>query len=100
MQYNGEMDGKQIQIEFYGIPRQRAGVAGVSLAIADGGSRLSDVLTSIGQQFPELANDCFDENRLLPQYSACINGDRFVSDPDELLQPGQALMILSADAGG
>lgn len=94
------MDGNKIQIEFYGIPRQRAGVAGMALAIAAGGIKLSEVLTNIGQEFPALANDCFDDNRLLPQYTACVNGDRFVSDPNELLQPGQALMILSADAGG
>lgn len=85
-----------ITVELFGIPRQRAGVA---VAEAQG-TRLDEVLADLARRFPHLAEACFAEGRLRSGYLANLNGSRFVSEPDTRLQPGDALLILSADAGG
>lgn len=85
-----------IQIEFFGIPRQRAGTA-VTMAQ---GATLREVLTDLAIRFPRLAEACLQEDRLKPGYIANLNGDRFIADPETPLSAGDALLILSADAGG
>lgn len=85
-----------VTIEFFGVPRSRAGVAKTT---ADGDS-LGDVLAGLLERFPRLAEACFDGDRLRPGYVANVNGERFVSDPATSLKAGDALLILSADAGG
>lgn len=85
-----------VRVELFGIPRRRAGVA-----CADAqGTRLGEVLADLACRFPNLQNACILSGRLLPGYIANLNGDRFVSDPDTPLHPGDSLLILSADAGG
>ena len=85
-----------ISVEMFGIPRQRAGV---SQALAEG-VRLSEVLANLAQRFPRLADECIADGRLQQGYLANLNGQRFVSDPATPLEPGDSLLILSADAGG
>jgi len=85
-----------ITVEFYGVPRERAGVASALAA----GASLRDVLADIGRQFPRLAESCFEGSRLGRAYAANVNGQRFVSDPETALRPGDTLLILAADAGG
>ena len=89
-----------VEIEFYGIPRERAGVARVEMPVDEETIRLGDVVLWLAQRYPQLARDCFDGRRLKPTYVANVNGDRFVGDPETPLGPGQTLLILSADAGG
>lgn len=85
-----------VTVEFFGIPRQRAGVASTMVEAGV----LEDVLKSLAEQFPRLAEACFDGGRLRSGYLANLNGARFVSDPQTGLQPGDQILILSADAGG
>jgi len=85
-----------IRVEFYGIPRERAGVAATT---ADGGS-LGELLADLGARFPRLAESCLAGNRLRPEYAANLNGARFVTSPETKLAPGDVLLVLSADAGG
>jgi molybdopterin converting factor small subunit len=85
-----------ITVELFGIPRERAGVARVE---ADG-ARLADILAELVGRFPRLADECIAGGRLQKGYLANLNGQRFVSDPATPLAPGDALLILSADAGG
>ncbi|MEX2119388.1 MAG: MoaD/ThiS family protein [Pirellulales bacterium] len=85
-----------ISVEFFGIPRERAGVAATTAE----GQRLDQVLTGLGERYPRLADACIESGRLKPGYAANLNGDRFVTDPATPLEPGDALLILSADAGG
>ena len=40
------------------------------------------------------------EGRLHPAYRVCLNGDRFVSDPETALADGDELLLLAADVGG
>jgi molybdopterin converting factor small subunit len=86
-----------ITVELFGIPRQRAGVAKTEAQ----GRRLDEVVADLGRRFPRLAQECFNESGGLKSGTlANLNGRRFVTDPSTALEPGDALLILSADAGG
>ena len=92
-----------VTIEFFGIPRQRAGTPRTTVASGS----LADVLHELAARFPEFADDCLAVTqqeasaiRLRPLYVANLGGDRFVTDPATSLSDGDCLMILSADAGG
>ena len=85
-----------IQVEFYGIPRRRAGVATTTVS----GESLGDVLRALERQLPGLQGTCIDEGKLLPGFVANLAGNNFITDPDTQLADGEALLILSADAGG
>lgn len=89
-------DEMSIRVEFYGIPRQRAGVASVEVE----GDCLGEVLREVGASLPELAGACLDGDRLQGGYLANVNGTFFTSDPATPVKPGDAVLILSADAGG
>jgi len=88
-----------IRVEFYGIPRSRAGVEFTMIAIEQDGVQLGDLLGDLSRRFPDLA-DCIEADRLKPSYRASVDGERFVSRHDELLAAGSSLLIMSADAGG
>jgi molybdopterin converting factor small subunit len=85
-----------IRVEFFGIPRERAGVA---LAEAQG-ARLGDVLLDLADQFPKWAEACLDERQLRPGFVANLAGQEFVTDAETAIADGDTLLILSADAGG
>jgi molybdopterin converting factor small subunit len=85
-----------ITVELFGIPRQRAGVERIEVE----GARLDQVLGDLLRRFPRLGDECIAGNRLQRGFLANLNGQRFVSDPATPLAPGDALLILSADAGG
>lgn len=85
-----------VTVEFYGVPRQRAGVA--ELRVVPG--TVADVLARVTQHchgLPELVNA---DGELLPHYLLSINGERFVTSLAEVLPAGSRLLLLSADAGG
>lgn len=85
-----------ITVEFYGIPRARAGTAAWQTHAAT----LEELLRAIGQQFPQLEGECVTDGRLVPGYTANLNAERFVTDPATPLRPGDSVLLLSADAGG
>jgi molybdopterin converting factor small subunit len=89
-----------IRVEFYGIPRSRTGVESAKIDIGDDGAPFSQVLAELATQFPEFAADCLCNAALRKEYTASIDGERFVNDPSELLHPGASLLIMSTDAGG
>lgn len=89
-----------IRIEFYGVVRRRAEAESVELPLSGDAMRLSDVLNQLRLRFPALAEHCVDGDRLRRGYTANLNGQRFVSDPDTFLQDGDALLLMSNDAGG
>jgi molybdopterin converting factor small subunit len=88
-----------IRVEFYGIPRSRAGVEFTMVEIAQDGIQLGDLLGNLSRRFPDLA-ECIEAGQLKPGYRASVDGDRFVSSNDETLAAGSCLLIMSADAGG
>jgi len=86
-----------VRVEFYGIPRERAGVDAIELRDPD---TLGQALGMLGARLPGLAASCFVDGRLKVGYLANLNGERFTTDPTAALRPGDAVLILSADAGG
>ena len=84
-----------MNVEFFGLPRERAGVSAVEVEA----ETLGQLLERLAAQIPPLA-EFIASNRLHPVFVANLNGDRFVSDPATPLSQSDHLLILSADAGG
>ena len=84
-----------MQVEFLGVPRQRAGVAEMVVEAAT----LGQLLETLTVRVPSLA-EVIDGDRLHPSFAANLNGDEFISDPRTPLRANDCVLILSADAGG
>ncbi len=89
-----------IRVEFYGLARQRAGIPMAEMPTATTAVPLGDVLRWVGTNFPQVAAECLEANRLQAGWMANIDGDQFVRDPQTMVQPGNCVLILAADAGG
>ena len=85
-----------VTIELYGVPRLRAGTCRVSLEA----STVSAAIDGLGLACPSLDGAVVARGRVLPAYRLSLNGERFVSDPETPLAPGDVLILLSADVGG
>lgn len=84
-----------MRVEFLGLPRERAGVAGVELH-ADTLGQLLDAIVARFPSFGELVSG----DELHRSFAANLNGDQFVRDPRTRLCESDCVLILSADAGG
>ena len=84
-----------MHVEFFGVPRERAGMSRLEIQ-AD---TLGQLLVTLEARIPSLAK-LIGVNRLHPAFVANLNGDRFVSDPRTPLGKDDCVLILSADAGG
>ena len=84
-----------MQVEFFGVPRQRAGISALDMEAAT----LGQLLRALAQEIPSL-RELITVDRLRPGFVANLNGDRFVSDPETPLGNHDSVLILSADAGG
>lgn len=85
-----------VTIEFYGIPRQRAGCAELVLEAGTVG----ELLEKIQEKCPGLKGLVSKDRRLPKEFLLSINGERFVSGLEDPLKPGERILLLSADAGG
>jgi molybdopterin converting factor small subunit len=92
----GTPEAMAIRIEFFAIPRHRAGVAEIDVEAAT----LGDALREVRRRLPQLDEVCLTDGRLGGGYLASLNGRDFVSDPSTPLADGDCLLILSSDAGG
>jgi molybdopterin converting factor small subunit len=84
-----------MHVEFFGVPRQRAGILGLELKA----ETLGQMLGALATQLPSL-REFISEDRLNSAFVANLNGDRFVHDPETRLAESDRVLILSADAGG
>jgi molybdopterin converting factor small subunit len=84
-----------MRVEFFGIPRERAGVAELELHAAT----LGELLSTLSIRFPAL-RELITTDGLCPSVVANVNGDRFVTDPETQILDDDRVLILSADAGG
>ena len=84
-----------MHVEFFGVPRERAGVAELELDART----LGELIVALGTSLPSF-REFIVSGRLHPTFAANINGDRFVSDPATPLHHDDCVLILSADAGG
>lgn len=85
-----------VTIEFFGIPRQRAGRAELAVP-AD---TVATLLECVERFCPGLHGLRQADGRLAPHYLLSIDGQEFVTDLHQKLRPGERLLLLSADAGG
>ena len=79
-----------VEVEFYGLARRRAGVAGTALTAGT----VRAALAEVAQALPGL-NDLTGKHFLVS-----MNGERFVADVEESIPNRSRLLIFSADAGG
>jgi molybdopterin converting factor small subunit len=84
-----------MHVEFFGVPRERAGVSELEVH-AD---TLGQLLGMLARRVPSLS-EIIQRDRLHPAFVANLNGDRFVTDPGTPLRADDSVLILSADAGG
>ena len=84
-----------MHVEFFGVPRQRAGISELEVK-AD---TLGQLLATLAAHIPSLG-EFIAVDRLDSTLVANLNGDRFVNDPETPLGEGDRVLILSADAGG
>jgi molybdopterin converting factor small subunit len=82
-----------VRVEFFGIPRERAGVAELEIQA----ETLGELFATLATHFPSLAE--LRQSGRSP-FLASLNGGRFVSDPDTRLSETDCVLILSAEAGG
>jgi molybdopterin converting factor small subunit len=85
-----------ITVEFYGVPRLRAGVNRVQLEAATVG----EALRALARSFPALADLVAPSASLHASCRLNLNGNRFVDDAATPLSAGDALLLMSADVGG
>jgi hypothetical protein len=83
-------------VEFFGVPRWRAGRAELRVAAGTG----AEVLARVEHACPGLAGLVRADGRLAPQYLLSLDGHRFVNDLGAAVRAGTRLLLLSADAGG
>jgi molybdopterin converting factor small subunit len=84
-----------MRVEFFGIPRERAGIAEFELQA----ETLGQLLNVLAVRLPRFS-EVVQSGRLRSPFLANLNGDRFISDPATRLSESDYVLILSADAGG
>jgi molybdopterin converting factor small subunit len=85
-----------LTVEFFGVPRQRTGCAEATIH----GDKVDQILAELEGMYPSLRGLRRPDGGLSPQYLLSLDGIRFLGDPNERLEPGSRLLLLSADAGG
>jgi molybdopterin converting factor small subunit len=89
-------DSATVFVEFFGVPRARAGRAELEVAAGP----VSDVLGRVEDACPGLKGLRRADGRLAPHYLLSLDGREFLTDMSKQLSPGDRVLILSADAGG
>jgi molybdopterin converting factor small subunit len=85
-----------VTVEFYGVPRQRAGRAELAVAART----VAELLEAVERECPGLTGLRREDGRLAGHYLLSIEGRQFVTDVRQELRPGDRVLLLSADAGG
>lgn len=88
-------DAPSVQVEFFGLARERAGVATIALRA----KCLSELLRAVERMFPRLEGQLASILSGNSSFRVSLNGERFPS-ADEALRPGAKILVLSGDAGG
>ena len=88
-------------VELYGVARLAAGTRAVPLSLPPDAT-LRDALTALARERPALVGKVMDETggRLLEGYALNVNGAEFVADLGVPVREGDAVLVLSAEAGG
>ena len=88
-------------VELYGVARLAAGTGEVALSLRPGAT-VRDALAALARERPALVGKVVDETdgRLLDGYTLNLNGAAFVADLGAPVEEGDAVLVLSAEAGG
>lgn len=86
----------QVTVEFFGIPRQRAGRARMSISA----NTIAELLCALEKSCPGLEDLRQADGQLASHYLLSLDGQRFLGDLQQELQPGDKVLLLSADVGG
>ena len=88
-------------VELFGIARLLARTSAIALALP-AGATFSDAFAALAEKLPALVGRVIsaDRTRLVDGYACNLNGLAFVRTPTAVVNPGDSLVILSADAGG
>ena len=84
-----------MHVEFFGIPRERAGLAELEI---DAGT-VGELLDALVGRFPGLS-ELMSRDGLDASVAINLNGDVFVRDLATQLAAHDRVLLLSADAGG
>lgn len=85
-----------IRVELYEGARQLAGVASLDVEAAT----LGEALSAVARRHPALEPRVIEGDRLARHWRASLNGRHWIEDPQTPLAPGDALVLVSALAGG
>ncbi len=83
-------------IELYGIARLRAGIGSIDVSA----QTLGEALERLAVIVPKLSNSVLLGDVVNPAYKISLNSERFISDPNTILESNDHLLIISADVGG
>lgn len=90
------MNQPTVIIEFYGIPRARAGRTEITVSAATAG----DALRAAAKECPGLGELIQANGKLISYFRLSLDGKSFVLDLERPIQTGDRLLLISADAGG
>lgn len=93
---NRRYDARVVVVEFFGVARLRAGIEQAHVYAHS----IGEALAEVAKQCPALNGTVVDNGRLAPGFVIAVNGLQITADPLTALRPGDALVVLSADAGG
>ncbi|MEW4490769.1 MoaD/ThiS family protein [Thalassoglobus sp. JC818] len=85
-----------VNVEFFGIPRQRTGVSTTTLQAAT----IGQLLDHLAQQYPNFRNSCMDGEQLTSDVLVSVNGRTTTRDRSFPLGDDDDVLLLSADVGG
>jgi molybdenum cofactor guanylyltransferase len=88
-----------VSIELFGAARMLAKTQTVSLSLPPGAT-LAQVYSSLADRLPVLVGRVINSEGLISGYACNINGLDFVRAPSAIVNSGDKILILSADAGG
>jgi molybdopterin converting factor small subunit len=84
-----------VTVEFFGVPRERAGRAQLAIRART----VREALDAVELVCPGIRG-LHGRSKLNSQYLLSLGGDRFITNLSEILPNGARLLILGADAGG
>ncbi len=85
-----------VTFEFFGLARRRSGCDTLQVEARSVGAALE----ALEKTCPGLSGSVLEGGRISPHYRLSLNAREFVTDPDRLLEDGDRLIVLSAEAGG
>ncbi len=90
-----------VNVELFGHARSVAGVRDLELALPPR-SGASDLAAALANALPSLLSVALESDcsRLLPSYTANLNGLAFIGDDPIPISPGDRIFLFSSQAGG